>query len=577
MNSTTLQALLAGVLLSVGSFGQSFTFMDFSASNGITLVGDAAFSPTSLFLTTGNSLETSAAWFTMPLGVVTGFDTQFDFQLFHDPAGLPAEGFAFVLQNAPEGASALGAGQSNLGYGGSANGIPNSLVIEVDTVMQPGLGDSSSNEISVHTAGPNPNLAAETVSVGRVTPSILMADGQPHTLRVVYVPGTLDIYLDALPQPVLSIPYDFGTGGTWSNSLPVPGLDLFEQTSLRVGFTGATSTIPNAVATEILQWSWTSTGGPAACFAGTVGASAGMPESVLTVNGDDGGFLRRVQVPTFQPLSLEIAQPSTMTAPSAFLVFGYAGEADGSHAISLPIGDFCFPAAVPFSPPGSYLIANSFGIPAPALVPSTLAPWNLLLTGGFPFETTATYQAVIQDFTAPFGLAISNAVIVDFVTAPPPVIQDVFPRSPAPGDLVTLIGEGFLTNYQITVDGIAVSPVLVSDGYVVFVYPPGVSCDAAVTVVRPDGQSASTTINPTPVITSVLSPSGSAQGGQTVILQGMDFVEGSTVTIGGVPAAVVSLTEFAVVVTTPPGTPGPAPIVLTTPYGCTVTETYTYL
>jgi len=266
-----------------------------------------------------------------------------------------------------------------------------------------------------------------------------------------------------------------------------------------------------------------------------------------------------------------------MTPPSAFLLFGYAGEADGSLAINLPIGDFCFPAAVPFSPPGSYLIANSFGIPAPALVPSTLAPWNLVLTGGFPFETTATYQAVIQDFTAPYGLAISNAVIVDFVTAPPPVIQDVFPRTPAPGDLVTLVGEGFLTNYQITVDGIAVTPVLVSEGYVVFVYPLGVSCDAAVTVLRPHGQSASTTINPSPVIANVLSPSGSAQGGHTVILQGTDFVEGSTVTIGGAPAAVVSITPSAVVVTTPPGTPGPAPIVLTTPYGCTVTATYTYL
>ena len=47
-------------------------------------------------------------------------------------------------------------------------------------------------------------------------------------------------------------------------------------------------------------------------------------------------------------------------------------------------------------------------------------------------------------------------------------------------------------------------------------------------------------------------------------------------TFNGVPANVTSASATVVVCTTPPGTVGPATIVITTPGGCSVTRPYTY-
>jgi hypothetical protein len=49
------------------------------------------------------------------------------------------------------------------------------------------------------------------------------------------------------------------------------------------------------------------------------------------------------------------------------------------------------------------------------------------------------------------------------------------------------------------------------------------------------------------------------------------------VTIGGVAAAVQSVSATAVLVRTPAGTPGVATVVITTVGGCQTTTTYTYL
>ena len=50
--------------------------------------------------------------------------------------------------------------------------------------------------------------------IGRITPAINMSDGLLHVMRISYTPGTLNVYLDNLVTPLLSIPWDFNTGGT---------------------------------------------------------------------------------------------------------------------------------------------------------------------------------------------------------------------------------------------------------------------------------------------------------------------------------------------------------------------------
>ena len=112
---------------------------------------------------------------------------------------------------------------------------------------------------------------------------------------------------------------------------------------------------------------------------------------------------------------------------------------------------------------------------------------------------------------------------------------------------------------------------------VTFNYPAGVSCDTPLVLTNPDGQSASTVLNPTPVISNVINQSGPAAGGVLVLVTGTGFAPGTTMTIDGVPATVTTAAATIVIAITPPGTAGTVPLVLTTPGGCTVSSTYTYL
>lgn len=58
---------------------------------------------------------------------------------------------------------------------------------------------------------------------------------------------------------------------------------------------------------------------------------------------------------------------------------------------------------------------------------------------------------------------------------------------------------------------------------------------------------------------------GPITGGTTITIPGTGFTPGTTVTIGGVPAVITSVTPTLITIVTPPGVVGPAPIVITTP------------
>ena len=119
--------------------------------------------------------------------------------------------------------------------------------------------------------------------------------------------------------------------------------------------------------------------------------------------------------------------------------------------------------------------------------------------------------------------------------------------------------------------------VSVSSTSVVFTAPAVSGCDVTVVVTNPDGQSTSGTWIPAPIITNTIFTSGSAGGGQTFFIIGQNFVAGTTVTIGGTAATIVTQGASILNLQTPPGIPGAATVVVTTPAGCTVNTTYTYL
>jgi hypothetical protein len=81
--------------------------------------------PNALQLTDGNTGEASSAFGNTPQGIDT-FDTTFDWSYGAVDPG--ADGYTFILQNSPGGATAIGGGGGSLGY----QGIPNSIAVKFD-------------------------------------------------------------------------------------------------------------------------------------------------------------------------------------------------------------------------------------------------------------------------------------------------------------------------------------------------------------------------------------------------------------------------------------------------------------
>jgi hypothetical protein len=206
------------------------------------LVENAAVCGNRVCLTPNEQLQTGAAWLPQKQQVQQGFEATFDWRIARTSRQC-ADGFAFVIHNAdlPFPDVALGTGRAGLGYGS----LPNSLAVEFDTHQNlPGdfdvgtRGDPNDNHLSVQTRGKEPNSGDTEFSLGfttQKTPAIPdFADGTVHTTRIVYQPGSLEIYLDKAPDPVLTAEVDLGT------------LLSLDEGKAWVGFTGATGRLYQA-------------------------------------------------------------------------------------------------------------------------------------------------------------------------------------------------------------------------------------------------------------------------------------------------------------------------------------------
>ena len=177
--------------LSTGSL-QTINYPNFSSIAGLNLVGNAAQAGSQLRLTANVNSQVGAAWFTTAQGIEAGFDTTFQFQI----TNAAADGFAFVVQNS--GTSAIGGGGGGIGY----DGITKSLAVEFDS--HDSGGEFTPPHVSVQTLGLLANSSADAASLAHVTYAA-MTDGAVHTVRITYVPGTLNVYLDGAMSPNLSV------------------------------------------------------------------------------------------------------------------------------------------------------------------------------------------------------------------------------------------------------------------------------------------------------------------------------------------------------------------------------------
>lgn len=564
-------SLLALALCLVSPLFAQINKPDFSNVTDMVLNGSAIQAGNEVRLTNTSANQFGWAWFQNQQVVRAGFDTTFQFRI--TPGPVLAEGFAFIIQNATAGTGFSFAQPWTLGYGN----LPNSLAIEFDTFNDGFLSDTSNNELSVHTRGQLPNDEDEAFSIGRITPSFNVSDGQPHTMRINYLPGTLEVFIDNLTVPLLSIPYDFATGGNFLTGGAVGGLSL-PNDSAWVGFGATTGAGQLNERVEIIDWIFTPTNPLDPCFAGNVSDGQGGLEDVLTVNGGAGGFFRTVTTNTFEPFSIEMQTPSLAGgSPMPFGILGLIGAADGSVQGTTVFGPICFPIHVITPTAATFTLTENFGLGSPALLPSTPTPWTFSTPLGLTFPTTFTLQGYVQTLAGdPNSVAPTNAVIVEVLAAPAPTITTVPAPTGTPGTPLTIAGTNFSTNVTVTVDGNTVAPISVSPSAVVIPEPATLICGGSIDITNADGQNATAPFNPAPSILNTINSSGSAAGGGIFILQGQNFGLGATVTIGGTPANVTTASPFVVICQPPAGAVGPATVVLTTPAGCTATTTYTY-
>lgn len=570
MNRVLVAALAAAGLLAPLS-AQTFTYPDFSSTAQLALLGNAAQSGTALRLTANASNQTGWAWRQTATPVVAGFDTTFTFRITPPTVGTKAEGMALVIHDDPNGAAAQGGTVWGMGYGNGSSasvGIRNSIAIELDTYQDGFLGDTSANELTIHTRGAQGNHENEQYSIARNTPATVLSNGQIHSLRVRYVPGTIEVFVDGAATPAISRAFSLLTGGTYAGGGVAPATNLVNGTAY-VGFCATTGAGSLTELVEILSWTWTSTPLVHPCYQGSLGADT------LSVAGSSGGPLRQVQLATYQSFPITIASPPAFGPGAPYVLFLSLLPQPGVPGTQLGFGQTCFPVL----PAGAteLVLADTFGL-FPAILPAAPSPHTIALPPGVVTSPLAfTMQAVTIASASPFALGVTNAVDVSFVPSLPPVITTVAPLSAQPGQPITITGQRFLPGFVLTVNGAPVAPTSSSATQIVFPYPAGLACGSQLAVTNPDFQSVARPFNPVPTVTSTVLGSGPAAGGATFIILGTGFAAGTTVTIGGAAAVVSGTTATSLSVSTPPGMPGVQPVVITTPGGCSTTTTYTYL
>ncbi|WP_328730955.1 Ig-like domain repeat protein [Streptomyces caniferus] len=154
-----------------------------------------------------------------------------------------------------------------------------------------------------------------------------------------------------------------------------------------------------------------------------------------------------------------------------------------------------------------------------------------------------------------------------------PVISRLIP-SAGPvggGNVVELVGANLNTALLVHFGDAIAFPTAVSEGQLLVTAPPVAgpgTVPVYVTTIGGVSNQLPYTYAAVPSVTGVSPSTGPIAGGTTLVVSGTGLSRVTSVTVGGVPAVSFrAYSDTLLVVVTPPGTPGPADLVITTPGG----------
>jgi hypothetical protein len=138
------------------------------------------------------------AWYGQKLNIKNGFEVTFEYDCWAECYG-PNDGFAFVIHTNSS------ADPGVVWYGGQMayGGITNSIAVEFDSYRNTKYNDPSVPHISIQSKGRLFNYPHHNFSLGYTT-GIPSLQGRGRRVRVRYLPGYMQVFLDDLFVPVLT-------------------------------------------------------------------------------------------------------------------------------------------------------------------------------------------------------------------------------------------------------------------------------------------------------------------------------------------------------------------------------------
>ncbi|TVR39871.1 MAG: T9SS C-terminal target domain-containing protein [Cryomorphaceae bacterium] len=243
-------------------------------------------------------------------------------------------------------------------------------------------------------------------------------------------------------------------------------------------------------------------------------------------------------------------------------------------------------------------VSNAVAVSYAAPVLTSVVPSNILCEGGTMLTLTGTNfcdatsvtiggQAVTINSVSPTEIevvslpgsgsgldvvvttpsGVSNSLSVSYEA---PNLTFVAPTTiPCAGNItMTLVGTNFCDATSVTIGGVNAPIMSVDPTMIIATALPGTGSNLSVVVTTPSGVSNALLVSYAPPVLNSVTPSVvPCEGGASLTLLGTDFCSASSVTIGGSPVMITSVTPTEIVVTAPSGSGVDLDVVVTTPSG----------